>query len=177
MILYLDTSALIKLYAEEPKTEEVRSAIGEARVVAVSDICYVEARSALARKERGGAFSKEQHDEAVGQLERDFREIYLLRFLTGGIIAHAGELAREHALRAYDAVHLATALALREESRELSARQQQESAESATRGSDEARVLLMSYDSSLLQAAHDEAFAYEPEVSPPGGEEESPQPP
>lgn len=172
MILYLDTSALIKLYAEEPKTNEVQSAVGEAKVVAVSDICYIEARSALARKEREGTFTTEEHDEAVGHLKRDFREVYLLRLLTGGIVAHAGELAREHALRAYDAVHLATALALREESRELSARQQEE--EAATQASDEARVLLMSYDSSLLHAARKEALAYESEVSSPRGEVESP---
>ncbi len=139
-------------------------------MVAVSDICYVEARSALARKEREGAFSTEEHDEAVGHLQRDFREVYLLRLLTGGIVAHAGELAREHALRAYDAVHLATALALREESRELLSARQEE----ASQESDETRVLLMSYDSSLLQAARKEALAYESEVSTPRGGEESP---
>ncbi len=100
MILYLDTSALVKLYAEEPGTEEVRRAVGEARVIAVAEIGYVEARSALARKEREGAFSTEEHDEAVEQLERDFREVYQSRSLTGEISARAGSLAREHALTA-----------------------------------------------------------------------------
>ena len=169
MILYLDTSALVKLYAEEPETEGVRSASSEASVVAVSEIGYVEARSALARKEREGAFSAEQHDEAMDSLRRDFQEVYLARPLTGEIIAHAGELAREHALRAYDAVHLATALALRNEVREISARRQ-ESAQSTTQEGDELRVRLMSYDSSLTRAAREEGFAYEPKApSPPKG--------
>ncbi|MBA2712474.1 MAG: type II toxin-antitoxin system VapC family toxin [Rubrobacteraceae bacterium] len=87
MILYLDTSALVKLYAEEPGTEEVRSAVSEARVVAVSEIGYVEARSALARKEREGAFSAEEHDEAADSLRRDFQGFYLPRPLTGGMEA------------------------------------------------------------------------------------------
>lgn len=115
--------------------------------MAVSDICYVEARSALARKEREEGFSTEEHDEAEGQLDRDFREVYLLRLLTGGDIVHAGELDRVYALRAYDAVHLATALALREESARTLA-QRQEAATPTAQESDEARVLLMSYDSS-----------------------------
>ena len=167
MILYLDTSALVKLYAEEPGTEEVQSAVGRARAVAVSEVGYVEARSALARKERDGAFSAEEHDEAVESLRRDFREVYLPRPLTGEIIAHAGELAREHALRAYDAVHLATALALQNQAREISSRRQ-ESAQATSPEGNGLRVQLMSYDSSLTLAARGEALAYEPEtLSPP----------
>lgn len=65
MILYLHTSALIKLYAEEPGRQEVEISVQEARMVAVSEIGRVEARSALARKEREGSFSSEEHDAAV----------------------------------------------------------------------------------------------------------------
>ncbi len=166
MILYLDTSALIKLYAEEPETEEVRTAVGAASLVAVSEIAYVEARSALARKEREGSFSTEEHDETVGQLARDFQEVYLLRPIIGEVIVQAGDLAREHALRSFDAVHLATALALREEAHEISERRR-ESEEPGNEGSDELRVLLMSYDSSLMTAARNEDFAYAPKPSPP----------
>ena len=152
MILYLDTSALIKLYAEEPGTEEVRDAVEEARLAAVSEIGYVEARSALARIEREGSFSKEEHDETVEHLEHDFREFYLLRRVTGGTIVRAGELVYRHALRAYDAVHLATALELREEARELPRYQRQPA--------EELQVWLMSYDSSLHKAAQREDLAY-----------------
>lgn len=159
MILYLDTSALIKLYAEEPETEEVREAVGEARVVVVSEIGYVEARSALARRERDGSFSLEEHDDAVEQLRRDFRESYLLRLVNGGIIAHAGELVRQHALRAYDAVHLATALALREEAGRLSASRGDTEETSGYETGEELRVLLMSYDSHLYKAAQREGLA------------------
>ena len=57
MILYLDTSALVKLYVEEPNSEEVRSAVDGAVAVAVSEVSYTEARSALARREREGSLS------------------------------------------------------------------------------------------------------------------------
>lgn len=152
MILYLDTSALIKLYAEEPGTDQVRDAVGSARIAVVSEIGYVEARSALARRERENSFSPEEHDKIVEKLERDFQEIFLLRRVTGEVVAQAGALVRRHALRAYDAVHLATALELREEALELP-QDLQEPAEGL-------QVRLMSYDSSLHEAAQGEKLAY-----------------
>lgn len=149
MILYLDTSALIKLYADESGTEEVRRAVGEARVIAIAEIGYVEARSALARKEREGAFSTEGHDDAVEQLERDFQEVYQSRPLTGEIAARAGSLTRVHALRAYDAAHLATAMVLHEKAAEVSGSGEDE----------EYRVSLMTYDETLLAAARKEGLS------------------
>lgn len=153
MILYLDTSALIKLYVEESKTEEVRDAAEEAKAVAVSEIGYVEARSALSRKEREGFFSAEEHDKAVDQLERDFQEVYLSRTVTGTIVARAGDLTRQYALRAYEAVHLATALKLREEARELRRDQEQPT--------EELQVWLLCYDLSMHEAAQTEGLAHE----------------
>lgn len=159
MILYLDTSALVKLYAEEPGRGEVQSSVQGARVVAVSEIGYVEARSALARKEREGAFSTDEHDAAVERLRRDFREVYLPRPVTGEVIARAGDLTREHALRAYDAVHLATALILREEARELAKTARRMEASSSQEGEDP-RVSMMAFDASLAEAADTEGLAH-----------------
>jgi len=159
LILYLDTSALVKLYADEPGRREVESSVQGARVVAVSEIGYVEARSALARKEREGTFSTEEHDAAVEQLRQDLREVYLPRPVTGDVVARAGDLARKHALRAYDAVHLATALVLREEAQEL-AKSSRESEELSLRGNNEPRVSMMTFDASLAGAAGDEGLAH-----------------
>lgn len=156
MILYLDTSALVKLYADEPGREEVQNAVNEAGVIAVSEIAYVEACSALARKEREGFFSMNEHDAAVEQLQQDYRQVYLSRPVTGDLIARAGGLTREHALRGYDAVHLATALVLREEAQEL-AESRRESTETSPKESDEElQVTLMSFDVSLMKAANKE---------------------
>ena len=165
MILYLDTSALVKLYAEEPGRREVESSVRTARVVAVSEIGYVEARSALARKEREGSFSTDEHDDAVDRLRQDFREVYLSRRATGDVIARAGDLTRKHALRAYDAVHLATALVLCEESREL-AKSAQATEEPSAQENDELRVAMMTFDASLAGAASNEGLAHHLQESP-----------
>jgi len=170
LILYLDTSALVKLYAEEPGRQEVQDSVQAARVVAVSEIGYVEACSALARKEREGLFTAAEHDDAVDQLQEDYREVYLSRPVSGDLIARAGTLARKHALRAYDAVHLATALALREESDELARRGQEEPEETSpqevsSQDADELQVAMMTFDGSLTKAASNEGLA-QPEQAP-----------
>ena len=128
-ILYLDTSALVKLYVREEGRKEVRQAVGRAGAVAISEVGYVEARSAFARREREGSFSTEGHDREVRRLRRDFGGVYLTRSVTGKVVARAGELARVHALRAYDAVHLATVLILREELEGMSQGRTREAAE------------------------------------------------
>ncbi len=52
--LYLDTSALVKLYVEEEGRETVFEAVEEAGSIATSTVAYAEARAAFARKERIG---------------------------------------------------------------------------------------------------------------------------
>jgi uncharacterized protein len=52
VILYLDTSAVVKLYATEPGSAETEQLVTAARQVASSLIAYAETRAALARKYR-----------------------------------------------------------------------------------------------------------------------------
>ena len=52
MILYVDTSALVKLYVPEPESEAVQALVGTVQVAAVSVVAFAEARAAFARKRR-----------------------------------------------------------------------------------------------------------------------------
>ena len=52
MILYLDTSSLVKLYVEEPGSPGVRAIVDEAEVVATSVVACAEAAAAFARRKR-----------------------------------------------------------------------------------------------------------------------------
>ena len=110
--LYADTSALVKLYVEEAGSAPVRAQIGEAAVVATSSIAYVEARAALARRRRAGDFSAGEHRRVVGELDADW-ERYVRLEVTSELIREAAALADRHHLRAYDAIHLASAVTAR----------------------------------------------------------------
>jgi len=112
VIPYLDTSSLVKLYVEEEGSEEVRRQISGATIVATSAIAYVEARAAFARKHREGGLSEEEY----GQVSDGFRQewgAYLSIGVSEAIVTLAGDLAGGHDLRGFDAIHLASALALR----------------------------------------------------------------
>lgn len=54
MILFLNTSALVKLYVEGAHSVTVREWVDEAEVVATCRVAYPEAVSALSRRMRAG---------------------------------------------------------------------------------------------------------------------------
>ncbi len=109
--LYLDTSALIKLYVEEVGADRVEVAVEGAEVVATSVVAYAEARAALARRHREKDFTASEYRVLVSELDASWQGYERLG-LTEGLAREAGVLAEEHALRGFDAVHLASALRL-----------------------------------------------------------------
>lgn len=113
MRLYLDTSALVKLYANEEGSADVRDAVSRARVVATSAIAYVEAQAAFARRHREGRLSLVGFRRWVRRFEADWPR-YLRLEVTYSLIRRAARIADKYRLRAYDAVHLESALTLRE---------------------------------------------------------------
>ncbi len=112
MILYLDASALVKLYVEEAGTPVVVERVQQAEAVATALVTYAEARAALARHRREGALSAVDLRRAVRALDGEW-EAYNVIDLTDSLVRAAGTLAERHALRGYDAVQLASALGLR----------------------------------------------------------------
>lgn len=108
MILYLDTSALLKLYADEPGRRRVLAAVDDAEVVASHLVAYAEARAALAHKHRLGDISNAQLAEHKRELDSDWQALYRVS-VTEALVRRAGDLSEQHALRGYDSVHLAAA--------------------------------------------------------------------
>jgi predicted nucleic acid-binding protein len=111
--LYLDTSALVKLYVEEEGSSMVRQWVDDADTVATSIIAFVEARAAFARRRREKRISSAAHARLVRDFAADW-DRYLVLEATQTLMRRAGRLTETHALRAYDAIHLAAAKILRE---------------------------------------------------------------
>ena len=109
MNLYLDTSALVKLFVAEPGSAEVKRRCRQASVVVTSRVAYPEARAAFARRCRDGSLSPHESRRAASDLDRDFAR-FVVAELTGSVVHLAGELAERHALRGFDAIHLASAV-------------------------------------------------------------------
>ncbi len=118
MILYLDTSALVKIYVEETGSARVREKAHQAEGLATSRIAYAEARAALARKLRERGLSRTGYRSVVEDLNRDWEDYFILD-VSDAVVKFAGSLAEEHALRGADAIHLASALALGKQAESL----------------------------------------------------------
>jgi predicted nucleic acid-binding protein len=112
VILYLDTSALVKLYVEEEGTTRTAARVEEADGVATVRITYAEARAVLARHHREGAITGAELRAAVRELEREW-PAYSIVEVNEPLVRGAGTLAERHALGGYDAVQLAAALEIR----------------------------------------------------------------
>lgn len=115
MILYLDTSALVKLYILELGSPVVIESLAVAEGVGTSLLTYVETRSALARKNREGGFAAHRYEQALLDFEADW-EGFLALAVGPDLVRTAGRLAERHGLHGADAVHLASARLLNETS-------------------------------------------------------------
>ena len=107
MTLYLDTSSLVKLYIDEPGSDEVRSLLGASDVIATSWLAYTEFRAAVARRRRERAITARAFALAKQSFETDWSHYFAVR-PTADLCRTAGELAERYKLRAYDSIHLAS---------------------------------------------------------------------
>lgn len=108
MIVYLDTSALLKLYLEESDSSVVHRIIAECTVVCTHLITYAEMRAALAQASRMQRIPRDDFSAFVDRFESDWLSIEIVT-VDSPLVRRAGGLAERFALRGYDSVHLAAA--------------------------------------------------------------------
>jgi predicted nucleic acid-binding protein len=109
VILYLDTSSLVKLYVDEPGSAGVRRLVEQAEIVAASVVAYPEARAALARRRRERSLTAAAHRRSKTALDADWPHVLALD-VSSLLARSAGDLADRHKLRGFDALHLASYL-------------------------------------------------------------------
>lgn len=114
MIVYLDTSSLVKLYVEEDGSQLVRALVERAEIVATSVVAYAEARAALARQRREGGLTAAAFGQAKTDFDHDWPR-YLTVEVNEAVYRSAGDLAERHRLRGFDSLHLASYRSLRGE--------------------------------------------------------------
>lgn len=115
MNVYFETSALIKLFVDEPGADQAQDLGDDADLVTVALVAYPEARSALAAAQRAGRISAAELDEVKKGLDRRWTQAQVIDF-DRPVAFSAGEIAERFGLRGYDAVHLATATSLQDDS-------------------------------------------------------------
>jgi uncharacterized protein len=107
MILFLDASALVKLFVKEAHSDRARQAVSAGRLIATHAIAYVEACAAFARVAHARG-----DDALLPALRRNLDlqgAAWEILNVTEALIRRAADLTGRYRLRGYDGVHLTAA--------------------------------------------------------------------
>lgn len=142
--VFLDSSALVKFYVQEPGSTAVEELLLRApgESILIAKVTGVEVVAAFKRTERMGALTSDQVDAVVDQFTALWRTECMVIEMDRTIVEAAMRLARRYGLRGYDAIQLACGLVVAQLA--------------ATRGDS---FSLWSSDAELLSAALAEGLA------------------
>jgi predicted nucleic acid-binding protein len=113
-LYFLDTSALVKLYVQEPGTDRLLPLFSDQPgnrfgVVAIS---VVEIRSAIRRRQRVGDIAPGVATAILEAVQNHMETRFIRQVVNDTVIDTALEMIDRYALRAYDAIQLAGCLVL-----------------------------------------------------------------
>ncbi|MFT4050731.1 MAG: type II toxin-antitoxin system VapC family toxin [Microbacterium sp.] len=108
--VYFDSSALVPLLIDERSTLHCDELWFGADTIISSALAYVEVRAAIAQARRQGRIDAAQHRTAIETFELRWSDVVSIE-PRESLLRDAALLAESQALRGYDAVHCATAVA------------------------------------------------------------------
>ena len=108
MILFCDTSALLKLYIVESGSEALKARVVDAEAVAVCRVAWAEAHAALSRRAREVPGDAPVIEQAKAALVQDWPHFVVME-VDQALVERAGNYADTFALRGYDSIQLAAA--------------------------------------------------------------------
>lgn len=114
-LLYLETSALVKLYVREPGSQRMLQLANapEAHRLALSAVAQVELHSAVRRRQRAGDLDTVAARQLLEQFDLHLKSLFLRQGVNDTVLDLACGLIERHPLRAYDALQLAGCLVLK----------------------------------------------------------------
>jgi len=108
VILFCDTSALLKLYIVEAGSEVLKARVVEAEAVAVCRVAWAEAHAALSRRAREVPGDAPVIEQAKAALAQDWPRFVVME-VDQALVERAGNYADTFALRGYGSIQLAAA--------------------------------------------------------------------
>jgi predicted nucleic acid-binding protein len=113
LIQYLDSSALVKRYVEEPGSAAVRALFRGRHHLATVRIGHAELVASLARRCREGRLTPAVRDGIFSDIRDDLQVMTIVE-VRPALMTRVSALVTRRPLRGYDAVHLAAALVLQD---------------------------------------------------------------
>jgi predicted nucleic acid-binding protein len=109
MNLYIDTSALIKLFVQETYSDEIRQLLENTALIATGLITRAETAAGINRLARLKFLDESQRATALNDFRQKWDDFHRIP-ISEQLVAHADLLTSQYLLRGYDAIHLACAL-------------------------------------------------------------------
>jgi len=113
VIVYFDSSSIVKWLFDEQHMDLARGIRNEAEIALTSLLSFPEVMSAIYRAWKEGRCSKSHMELARDEFLRIWLDFQWIR-VSESLMHQAGKLVFRHGLRGYDGVHLASALLLEE---------------------------------------------------------------
>lgn len=114
MILYLDTSVLVKRYFREDASEAVISLWAAADELVTSSVAFAETLASFHRKKRESEANTDPVREALTSFRMEWPGFIRVE-VNEGLNPHIARVIEKHPLRGFDAIHLASALLIHEQ--------------------------------------------------------------
>ncbi|HZU67290.1 MAG TPA: type II toxin-antitoxin system VapC family toxin [Ktedonobacteraceae bacterium] len=117
VVYFLDSSAIVKRYFYEKGHDWVESLHDpiQGHALYIAQAALVEVVASICRKAREQNISFEERDSTIDDFRGDVQNIYSIWLIDNALYTAAGNLCRLYRLRAYDAIQLACAIAVRED--------------------------------------------------------------
>ena len=109
MILYLDTSALVKRYFREPYSEEVIDKRRSAEKIVTSFVAYAETMASIYRKKRESFLDDLLVQKILDLFKQDWLSFVRVE-VNDELNFYIDRVIAEHPLRGFDSIHLASAV-------------------------------------------------------------------
>ncbi len=109
MKVFLDTSAFVKRYVEEPGTEKVLDICDQAEQLVLCVICLPEVFSTLNRLVREGRLQNADYRNLRDLILKEIEDAEIC-YVTPEVVTQTIKCLENNALRAMDAIHLGCAL-------------------------------------------------------------------
>jgi predicted nucleic acid-binding protein len=109
MVVFIDTSSLVKRYIEEPGSNVVDRYFNEENTVCISPVTQIEMRSVFKRKLLEGSIDQETYQKAIGFWNIDIDHFSINR-LNNDLTIKAVSIIDSHGVKTLDAIQIGSAM-------------------------------------------------------------------
>lgn len=109
MVIFIDSSSLLKHYVEEEGSQEVDRIFGSGETICISPITTIEIHAALKRKNEDGSIDRDTYKKACDFWLQDYTNFVIVPF-GDELINRTISIIDERAVKTLDAIQVASAL-------------------------------------------------------------------